>query len=165
MGVPVAQGCPVHGRPLGACGRSGSATGHPLYSLLIGAIADLSADREPPIPLDAGFDSVAIRVSPIRSREWRDETGTTGAYEGPGPSWTSSASSTSSRTTPAGAPLRRPRSAGERPRRGAGRALSAHAALPARQGRSAAANDQTEFVIGEFKDPSRRSLVIIEEYC
>ncbi len=159
-------GCPVHGRPLGACGREWFCDGPPAHSLLIGAIADLSADREPPIPLDAGFDSVAIRVSPIRSREWRDETGTHWRLRGAGPvvdlkrlehlleDDTARVLLFDGLGAPANVPVE------ERA------ALSARM-LPYLRGKvdRAATNDQTEFVIGEFKDPSRRSLVIIEEYC
>lgn len=158
--------CPVHGRPLGACGREWFCDGPPSHSLPIGGIADLSADRETRVPPAVGFGNVTIRVSPIRSRDWTDEAGSLWRFRGADPGvdlkrlehllddGTVRVLLFDGLGAPADVPVEE-------------RAALWARMLPYLRDNldRAATSDHTEFVIGEFKDPSRRSLVIVEQYC
>jgi len=158
--------CPVHDRPLGACGREWFCDGPPAHSIPIGEISDQAADREALAPAPERVGNVTTRVSPVRSREWTDEDGTQWRLRGAGPGedlkrlqhlLANDAVRVLILDGPGGPtdvpPAKRP-------------ALWARM-LPYLRDKvdRAATNDYTEFVVGEFKDPDRRSLVIIEEYC
>ena len=157
--------CPVHDRPLGACGREWFCDGPPAHSLPIGEIADLSGDRETPEPALVGFGNVTVRVSPTQSRQWTDEAGTRWRLRGAGPGvdlkrlehlLADDAVRVVLLDGPGPLadvlPAKRP-------------ALWARMQPYLRGKADRAQNDQTEFVIGEFKDAGGRSLVVIEEHC
>jgi hypothetical protein len=153
--------CPVHDRPLGACGREWFCDGPPAHSLPIGEIADLSADE--PALVEAG--NVPLRVPPSQSGQWTDEAGTLWRLRGAGPGvglkrlehlLTDDAVRVVLLDGP-GPPADVPPA--KRP------ALWTRMQPYLRGKVDRAQNDQAEFVIGEFKDPARRSLVVIEEHC
>lgn len=113
----------------------------------------------------AGIGNVTIRFSPIRMREWTDESGTRWRLRGAGPGvdlkrlehlLTDDAVRVVLLDGP-GPPADVPPA--KRP------ALWTRMQPYLRGKVDRAQNDQTEFVIGEFKDPARRSLVVIEEHC
>lgn len=156
--------CPTHGHVLGGCGGEWFCDGPPEHSIAVGSLGD-AVDARTAAGADPLEPGPGVRVSPVREREWVDDDGTRWHLRGRGQPIDIKRVARLLRDAEVrvlhvdGPGTRVDVGPGDRTR------LWARIEPYLRGTVDREPNDQTDVVVGEFKDDQGRSMLVIDEVC